>query len=114
MQVLLTAQAARRRGAVRGVLPGLWQHAVVPVDVVRVVTRLALLDILLDRRQRLVLQRTSSVSGSFQGMAATSSVRQRPKGQASARQAQPLQGSGDAHRGYLHLCAGLRGNLANK
>ena len=40
---------------VAGVLPGLGQHAVVPVDVVRVEPQCTLLHVLLDRRLGLVL-----------------------------------------------------------
>eukprot|EP00955_Chlamydomonas_euryale_P108729 365870-Chlamydomonas_euryale.AAC.11 len=38
------------------VLPGLWQQAVVPVDVVRVEAQLALLDVLLDGSADLILR----------------------------------------------------------
>ena len=49
--------AADVLGLVRWVLPGLRQHAVVPVDVVRVEAQLPLLRVLLDGRLLLVLRR---------------------------------------------------------
>ena len=47
--------AADVLGLVSGVLPGLGQHAIVPVDVVGVVPQLPLLCVLLDGRQLLIL-----------------------------------------------------------
>ena len=48
--------AADVLGLVSGVLPGLGQHAIVPVDVVGVVPQLPLLRVLLDGRQLLILR----------------------------------------------------------
>lgn len=44
---------------VAGILPGLWQEAIVPVDVVGVKPKLTLLNILLDRSALLILNRDS-------------------------------------------------------
>lgn len=53
--------ASELRVLLAGILPGAWQHAVVPFDGVRVLPELALLDILLDRGVLLRLHNISDL-----------------------------------------------------
>jgi len=45
---------------VAGVLPGLWKQPIVPVDIVRVESELALFDVLLDRSPFFILTQEGS------------------------------------------------------